>query len=148
MVKRGETINSKVLEKLKREIKEEILDELRFEKKVISPRNYPNEPSLKRNYVKLLIWLIVIVLVMDVFVFIFYFDHSFFSIFGSAFSSSGFFVKNFTGNSNNHCSDGTLYGKCSTNKPYLCYEGELVESAYSCGCPNGYVRDFQRCIKE
>lgn len=43
------------------------------------------------------------------------------------------------------CSDGTLYNECSTNKPYYCYEGDLVRKAATCGCPEGYPVNFQDC---
>jgi hypothetical protein len=34
------------------------------------------------------------------------------------------------------CSDGTLYGNCSTNKPKYCStNGSLVDSCLICGCP-------------
>lgn len=32
------------------------------------------------------------------------------------------------------CGDGTLYGDCSKNKPYLCEKGILVERVSICGC--------------
>jgi hypothetical protein len=36
----------------------------------------------------------------------------------------------------NSCSDGTLKGGCSTNKPYYCNEkAELIKSPKICGCP-------------
>jgi hypothetical protein len=39
----------------------------------------------------------------------------------------------------NRCSDGTLEGKCSVNKPGLCFDAnsELVDACHSCGCPSG-----------
>lgn len=38
------------------------------------------------------------------------------------------------------CSDGTLMGKCSDDKPLLCFDAELdlVPACHSCGCPSGY----------
>ncbi len=33
------------------------------------------------------------------------------------------------------CGDKTLFGECSTNKPYFCENGVLVEKASICGCP-------------
>ncbi len=43
------------------------------------------------------------------------------------------------------CSDGTIYDSCSKTKPTYCSNGTLVEAAYNCGCPEGYIRDFQSC---
>jgi len=45
------------------------------------------------------------------------------------------------------CSDGTPYDSCSKNKPYYCHNGELLKKAYTCGCPEGYITDFQDCKK-
>jgi hypothetical protein len=36
------------------------------------------------------------------------------------------------------CSDGTLYGQCSTSKPKYCENGNLIDKASICGCPSGY----------
>jgi hypothetical protein len=46
------------------------------------------------------------------------------------------------------CSDGTLYGQCSTNKPKYCNNGSLDENASLCGCPNGYRVSESYCILE
>ena len=35
------------------------------------------------------------------------------------------------------CSDGTLYGQCSTNKPKYCDNGNLISKCATCGCPSG-----------
>lgn len=35
------------------------------------------------------------------------------------------------------CSDGTLYGQCSTSKPKYCESGSLINKCFSCGCPTG-----------
>lgn len=45
------------------------------------------------------------------------------------------------------CSDGTPYDQCSSNKPYYCYQGTLVETAATCGCPVDSIIDFQTCKK-
>ncbi len=50
----------------------------------------------------------------------------------------------FKGNSS-ECSDGTLVGECSLNKPYFCLEGSLVERASVCGCPDGYSVKGEEC---
>ncbi|MBU1075219.1 hypothetical protein KJ705_04015 [Patescibacteria group bacterium] len=37
------------------------------------------------------------------------------------------------------CSDGTIAGQCSSSKPKLCANGELVSSCKTCGCPSGMI---------
>jgi hypothetical protein len=37
------------------------------------------------------------------------------------------------------CSDGTLYGKCSSTKPKYCDNGNLVDKCTQCGCPTGQI---------
>lgn len=46
------------------------------------------------------------------------------------------------------CEDGTPFNECSDTQPLFCYNGELLEKAFSCGCPEGYVVEFQGCRKE
>jgi len=36
------------------------------------------------------------------------------------------------------CSDGTLYGKCSSDKPKYCDDGTLIDDCVRCGCAPGY----------
>ena len=43
------------------------------------------------------------------------------------------------------CSDGTLYGQCSSNKPKYCEEGTLTEQSSLCGCPSGYEVYRNQC---
>ena len=45
----------------------------------------------------------------------------------------------FDNSDGNRCSDGTIIGKCSTEKPKLCFDEELdlVDACHSCGCPSG-----------
>ena len=33
------------------------------------------------------------------------------------------------------CSDGTVYGKCSSTKPLYCSDGTLINNCSKCGCP-------------
>ncbi len=35
------------------------------------------------------------------------------------------------------CSDGTIYGQCSTTKPKYCSNNNLTNSCLNCGCPTG-----------
>ena len=36
------------------------------------------------------------------------------------------------------CSDGTIYGECSSNKPKYCDNGNLIDRCSVCGCPSDY----------
>jgi hypothetical protein len=45
------------------------------------------------------------------------------------------------------CSDGTLYGQCSSTKPKYCVNGNLIDDASACGCPAGYTSSGDSCIK-
>jgi hypothetical protein len=44
------------------------------------------------------------------------------------------------------CSDGTLLNKCSATLPMYCMNGELVEKASLCGCPDDYAVNGSRCL--
>ncbi len=37
------------------------------------------------------------------------------------------------------CSDGTVYGSCSSTKPKYCSSGTLINKCSQCGCPTGYT---------
>jgi len=46
------------------------------------------------------------------------------------------------------CADGTLYGRCSTNKPKYCEEGNLINRCSICGCFSGqYCDESSRLCK-
>lgn len=48
---------------------------------------------------------------------------------------------------NNFCSDGTLFGACSSSKPKYCnLTGSLVDNASYCGCPSGLIVSGNSCI--
>ncbi|MEK6842187.1 MAG: hypothetical protein AABX84_00065, partial [Nanoarchaeota archaeon] len=49
---------------------------------------------------------------------------------------------------NSMCGDGSLEGKCSTNKPYFCSNGILIIKAEICGCPNGFIASKDSCISK
>jgi hypothetical protein len=54
----------------------------------------------------------------------------------SSESSSDFLV--FDNSDGQHCSDGTVFWKCSTDKPKLCFgDMGLVDACNNCGCPDG-----------
>lgn len=44
------------------------------------------------------------------------------------------------------CTDGTLYGQCSANKPKYCGSGNLIDKASLCGCPSGYEVYNDQCV--
>lgn len=44
------------------------------------------------------------------------------------------------------CGDGTEYNSCSLTKPYFCSEnGNLIDLASSCGCPDGFNQEGNFC---
>jgi len=103
------------------------------------------------NYVRTLIILVIIILIVDGVSFFLYSKPDLSGLikfnYGNKTVSS---VKNSTRISSSipeSCSDGTLNRECSKTKPYFCYDGNLIKSGYGCGCPEGYVLDFQDCVK-
>lgn len=44
------------------------------------------------------------------------------------------------------CGDGTSYNSCSNAKPYACVDGNLIEFALVCGCPENFVKENNNCI--
>lgn len=149
MAERGgskkEFFNEKLKQQLKKEIKEELLMELRGEKieevdEEQLDEKVENDDNNPKNYIKILIGLVLIVLVLDGIVLFYYYRTEVFNV-------SGFFTKNNISELNKGCSDGTLENTCSKTKPYFCVNGELVEAGYTCGCPGGYTREFQKCVK-
>ena len=90
----------------------------------------------KNKPIKLLIFLIVAIIIIDAISLFVYFKPQ---LHYPNSTSQGEKV--------NGCTDGTPYNECSKNKPYFCYNGELLEKAFTCGCPEGYVPDFQSCKK-
>ncbi len=102
----------------------------------------------KKKYVRILVILVIIILVMDIIALVAYYKPDFSGIFKS---SSGNNADSDSSPNNvaarGECKDGTREGECSRNKPYFCYQGELVKKAAGCGCPSGYKLDFQDCKK-
>ena len=43
------------------------------------------------------------------------------------------------------CGDDTAFEQCSTNKPYFCDQGQLVEKASVCGCPGILIQEGESC---
>jgi len=46
-------------------------------------------------------------------------------------------ITSFTGTEQIHCTDGTLFGECSNNRPRYCDDGILINDCHQCGCPKG-----------
>src|SRR3989344_507528 len=44
------------------------------------------------------------------------------------------------------CSDGTLSAQCSTNKPYFCDNGNLIQNCNTCGCPTEKECINNQCV--
>ena len=44
------------------------------------------------------------------------------------------------------CEDGTEYGACSVDLPYLCQDGNLIENCDVCGCPGGLECSNEQCV--
>lgn len=44
------------------------------------------------------------------------------------------------------CSDGTMHPECSSEKPYQCLNGFLVEKASVCGCKADEIPDGENCV--
>jgi hypothetical protein len=45
------------------------------------------------------------------------------------------------------CPDGTALNKCSATLPMYCMNGELIERASLCGCPDDYAVNGSRCLR-
>jgi flagellar basal body-associated protein FliL len=156
MAERGRNrFDSKFKDELKREIKQELLAELRnsvvvdkiasdLEGSSFEEDSFEETPRPKKSKgsIKLLIVLVLIVLILDFAIVFFYYSPN-------LFKTSGFVIR--TNNPDNsgavggNCDDGTIENTCSKTKPYYCSNGKLIEAGYTCGCPNGYVRQFQSC---
>jgi hypothetical protein len=96
----------------------------------------------RKNPVKALVILIILILLVDV-VFLFAYVKP-----DLKTKLSNFFKPRVVDTPNSSkCSDGTPYNSCSKDRPYYCYNGELLKSAYNCGCPAGYKIAFQDCKK-
>ena len=131
------------LENLKKSIR-------KLEKRIgLEEKQDKKEPVSKkegRKYVRTLVILVIILLVIDAVSLIAYYKPDIGSLFKlgdgnkAGTNSNGSAV-------NGNCKDGTKNGECSTNKPYLCYSGDLVLNAPACGCPSGYKIDFRSCVK-
>jgi hypothetical protein len=96
--------------------------------------------SMDRGALRTIILLIIILIVVDFFSIIVYLSMNNKINFNNSKSDNKVAVSG-------ECKDGTKYNECSINKPFFCYEGNLLRKAASCGCPPGYKPDFQECKK-
>ena len=104
------------------------------------PSEKPAEEAVKKkkSYVGWLIFLVILLIALDLI--------SLYVVYKPDMSNFSNFFK-FTGKATQtlKCEDGTAYNSCSKNKPYYCYDGQLLKNANTCGCPSGYIIDFQTC---
>lgn len=100
----------------------------------------------KNKYAWVLVLLIIALIIVDVLSLIVYYKPDFSGLFKFNNSGPGS-SSDSNGVSNSKCSDGTAAGSCSKTKPMYCYNGALVANAGICGCPSGYEKDFQTCVK-
>lgn len=124
------------------EAKTMIIEAKPEEKKEIPISESETGSKKERHYVRTAVILLILLIILDI-VFLVYFlkpDLSFLKF------NTGKVVEGVSTNLSK-CEDGTLEGKCSGNKPFYCYNGELIKSAYNCGCPEGYKLKFQDCVK-
>ena len=98
------------------------------------------KPRKNMGVLWILVVLVILLLVVDILSLAVYYKPNFNFLSNPV---NGNVVSQTSGSST--CSDGTLNGICSKNKPYYCDNGNLVKSAYHCGCPSGYVVSFQDC---
>ena len=61
---------------------------------------------------------------------------------------NGFLNKIKGGEETPSCGDGTLYGSCSSTKPYFCLEGVLELRTSSCGCPDVLIQQGENCVSK
>lgn len=105
---------------------------------------------LDKNTLAVLIVLVALLLIIDFSVAIFYFGNGidFNWNFGGNNNDSSNGDNNENSNTLTKCNSETLYTGCLDKKPQYCYQGELVNRASICGCPEGYKRDFNDCVRE
>lgn len=165
MAKRGKkadlsgVFDKKAKEQLKKEIKEELKKELRGEGiniEFISGESESRETIFKEKankpiekeknpYVNILVFLIIVILLVDLLSIYFYYKPNLNLNFINSIKSK--VSTGFSDNNVQTCEDGTPYNECSKDKPYYCYERNLLKKAATCGCPSGYQADFQSCVK-
>ncbi|MEK6871656.1 MAG: hypothetical protein AABX16_02025 [Nanoarchaeota archaeon] len=117
-----------------------LLEENKNTENVSSQESLPSQQQSrsihKKKSLTSLIILIMLLIIVDALSIAFYFQKD---IYNSLTPP--------TNSSTNVCVDGTPYDECSINKPKFCYNGELVNKAFTCGCPEGYTIEFQSCKK-
>lgn len=95
-------------------------------------------PDKRGKYSQILVILIVIIVLLDI-------------VFAIAIYHPNLNFNNSSGDNpslnSEKCSDGTPADQCSKDRPFYCYEGNLIKKAATCGCPNGYAVRFQDCAR-
>ena len=137
--------------RLKKEEKRALIEEALAREKALNEETYNDFPSRKK-YLGILITLIVLVLLVDLISVFAYYQPSMTIRLPNIILPSFLCKCNVASNVNTssvtkpgYCKDGTADSTCSSNKPYYCYNGELLKNANACGCPSGYIQDFQDC---
>ncbi len=123
----------KKIEELEKDIEKEDLKSLK--------KTSDKKEDEKKKYIRILIILVIIILIVDIISLIAYYKPDFFKIKSPSQNKTNDSI-NLDGKK---CLDGTLSGSCSKEKPFFCYNGELLKNAEICGCPEGYKLDFQDC---
>jgi len=116
--------------------------EQKFQEREELIRKEQSGKTVGNHYLRLLVFLIILILIVDIVSLIIY------------YKPKMDFIKNWVNGFKslgqpdlNKCRDGTPMNTCSKNKSYYCYEGNLVQKAYTCGCPSGYKVEFQSCVR-
>jgi len=89
-------------------------------------KNLKKDTYLIKKYILVIVLILLLIVIIECFV----------NIFGGSFKEIL------------TCGDGTIYDKCSLNKPYFCSDGKLVERASVCGCPEVLTENEDFCISE
>lgn len=130
--------------KSEKSVEESNEEEINFSEEEITskpPETTPEPSEKKKSYVGLLVFLIIILIVLDLASLYLYYKPEikipdFFKFKQAKVVSEPL-----------KCADETPYNQCSKNKPYYCYNGNLLRNANMCGCPEGYEINFQSCKK-
>jgi beta propeller repeat protein len=104
---------------------------------------------MEKGQYQLLVGLIILILISVFIGTIYYYSNSKSKILTNQSNSSS---TNQTTNTTiviSICSDGTEYGKCSSNKPKYCQNGTLIDKCNLCGCPsNNTCQKNESCIAQ
>src|SRR3989344_3664011 len=118
--------------KLKKSIENNSSEHAHYEP--LSPQQQEQVIQKKKSFTPLFILIILLIIVDGIALFV-YIQPDF-----TFFNSTNT-------NTSNVCVDQTPFDQCSKNQPKYCYNGELVDKAFTCGCPQVYTIEFQSCKK-